>query len=111
MAKKAEAEKMTKADAVRAAIKAGHDMPQAASEYIKTSYGLEVTPQQFSTYKSLENKRGGKKARKAQATASPVPKATQTVHASNPADLARGVKSLVETFGADAVKGMVGVFE
>ena len=41
--------KMTKADAVRAALAAGVDMPAEGSAHIKEKYGLVVTPQQFST--------------------------------------------------------------
>jgi len=115
MAKKAADGKISKADAVRAALKAGHDMPQAASEYIKTTFGLDVAPQVVSTYKSIDNKRKGKKVRKKADPSSalvskPATKTASNGHLANPADLARGVKSLVEQFGAEAVKDMTKVF-
>jgi len=115
MAKKTAEGTISKADAVRAALKAGHDKPQEASTYIKETYGLDVTPQVVSTYKSIDNKRKGKgkkRGRKpaAEAAAAPGPKASSKPHMANPADLARGVKSLVETYGADAVRDMAGVF-
>jgi hypothetical protein len=114
--KKADDGKISKADAVRAALKAGHDKPQDASAYIKETYGLDVAPQVVSTYKSIDNKRKGKgkkRGRKPSATASAVPgpmASSKSGHLANPADLARGVKSLVETYGADAVRDMAGVF-
>jgi len=66
-----------------------------------------------STYKSIDNKRKGKKGRKKAASgsaANPRAKTAGNGHMANPADLARGVKSLVEQFGAEAVKDMAGVF-
>src|SRR5947209_2227612 len=50
----------TKADAVREALKEGKDSPQEGAAFVKEKFGLDITPGQFSTYKSLEKKRAGK---------------------------------------------------
>jgi hypothetical protein len=106
--KKAEC-KMTKADAVRAALAAGVAMPAEGSAYVKEKYELDVTPQQFSTYKSIANKKAGKapgrRGRKPSAAAAP----TNGRSGGNPADLARGVKQLIQQFGAAAVSDMLAV--
>ena len=55
-------------------------------------FGLDVTPQVFSTIKSLTNKKKTKDKKKAAAgAAAPGPKASSKVHSANPADLARQV--------------------
>src|SRR3954468_20398166 len=48
----------TKADAVRQALKEGVESPQDGVAYVKEKFGLEITAQQFSTYKSIEKKKG-----------------------------------------------------
>lgn len=55
MAKKAEqeeAEKMTKAEAVRRALAEGIENPTEGSEYVKSKFGLDIAPGMFSSYKS-----------------------------------------------------------
>jgi hypothetical protein len=109
MARKKADGKMTKADAVRAAIADGKDMPAEGAAHIKEKYGLDVTPQQFSTYKSIANKKAGRapgrRGRKAVTAAA----TSNGRSGGNPADLARGVKQLIQQFGAAAVSDMLAV--
>jgi len=111
MAKKAE-ETMSKSEAVRQTIAAGIDNPTEGSKHIKEKLGLQVTAQMFSTIKSQAKRKKGKKRGRMSAvpTAVPGPKKPVNGHVVNAVDLARGVKSLVETFGAEAVRDMAGVF-
>lgn len=119
MAKKRRGDQPTKADAVRQAITEGKEVPQEGVAYIKEKFGLDITPQQFSTYKSIAKKkaagsgtgvgngrRGGGR-RKTVRTA--VDAGSNGM--GNAADLARQVKSLVDAYGAGQVKSMVEVFE
>lgn len=114
MAKKAAEGTINKSEAVRQTLSAGIDNPTDGSKHIKETFGLDVTPQVFSTIKSITNKKkaGGKApGRKAKAAAAaPAPKAMRAVQTSNPADLARQVKALVDTHGVDAIKEMADVF-
>src|SRR5688572_10070274 len=111
MAKKADgAPAMKKSDAMRAAIAEGHDKPQAASAFIKEKFGLDVTPQVFSTFKSIENKKNGNKGRRSSRGAKPEGNVTGNGLVADPADLARNVKKLVEQHGAKAVADMAKVF-
>lgn len=57
---------MSKADAVRAALKAGAKNPLAGAAFIKEKFGIEIGAQMFSAYKSqFAAKRAARKARKA----------------------------------------------
>jgi len=111
------APKMKKSDAMREAIKRGIDKPQAASEFIKSEFGLDVTPQVFSSFKSISKKKGGNSSGKRRGRPPQAQVATTSGvgngngRSSSPAELARAVKSLVDAHGAEAVKEMVGVFE
>jgi hypothetical protein len=102
----------TKAHAVREALKDGIDTPQDGVAYVKEKFGLDITAQQFSTYKSIEKsnkkKKKGDESGPAPARRSQPLKVPAT--ASNPADLARQVKGLVQQYGAAAVSDMVAVF-
>lgn len=108
--------KMKKSDAMREAIKRGIDKPQAASEFIKSEFGLDVTPQVFSSFKSISKKKEGEtsavRVRRASAAAAvaATPNGSR-VGNGGAADLARQVKVLVEQYGATAVRDMTGVFE
>jgi hypothetical protein len=102
----------TKAHAVREALKEGIEAPQDGVAYVKEKFGLDITAQQFSTYKSIEknrktNKKGDESgpapARRSQRLKVPAA-------ASNPAELARQVKELVQQYGAAAVTDMAAVF-
>jgi hypothetical protein len=115
MAKKADADapKMTKTDAVKAAIAAGKDMPVEGVQWIKETHGLDIDPQHFSAIKSQARKKAGaapgRRGRKPR-TASNGSGISSGRASVNPADLARDVKRLVEQYGAAAVKDMAGVF-
>jgi histidine ammonia-lyase len=108
MAKKTEG-KINKSEAVRQTLKAGIENPTDGSKHIKDTFGLDVTPQVFSTIKSITNnkKTGKKKALRAVAAG---PGVVGNGKASSPADLARQVKLLVAQHGAAAVSDMAKVF-
>ena len=120
MAKKAAEEgKITQKEAVKQAIAAGKDQPKDGVAYVKETFGMELSTGGFSTLKTQLKSAGktpGKKKRGRPAgvsTSAPTPapkKASMNGHMANPADLARGVKSLVEQFGAAAVTDMAKVF-
>ena len=114
---KAKAEKVTKADAVRAAIKDGLNDNTEIQSYAKDKFGLDVSTDQISTYKSLDKKRAQKSAgvQKAAAKTTGAPKVEQSGGVGNgngsPAALALAVKQLVAQHGAQAVADMAKVFE
>jgi hypothetical protein len=110
MARKKADGTMTKADAVRSAIAAGVDKPADGAAYVREKFGLDVSPQQFSTYKSIANKKAGKAPGRRGRKAAPPAAPTNGRRGSNPADLARQVKALIGQFGAVAVSDMVAVF-
>src|SRR5688500_16645857 len=92
----------TKTDAVKAAIRDGVEMPVEGVAHIKSRYNIDMTPAQFSTYKSRAKKKGGKSG-----SGKPRAATTHTTSSAgsgngNPVALARTVKSLVETYGAGA---------
>jgi hypothetical protein len=110
----AAAPKMKKSDAMREAIKRGIAKPQAASEFIKSEFGLDVTPQVFSSFKSISKKKGDTpstvRVRRARQAAEVV--ATPNGHAvatGGAVDLAKQLKNLVTRYGADEVSGMLAV--
>jgi hypothetical protein len=114
MAKQKSEGRVTKATAVREALKEGVENPQEGVAYIKEKFKIDITAQQFSTYKSIEKskkaggnkKRGrGRGGRPASGTASTDGKQAST----DPVELARQVKSLVKAYGAPAVSGMLAV--
>jgi hypothetical protein len=47
---------MSKADAIRAALRAGIESPTAASQYIRNRFGIEVSRTHFSAFKCNERK-------------------------------------------------------
>lgn len=120
------AETVTKTEAVRRAIADGVDSPAEGAAYIKDKFGLDITNQQFSTYKSIAKKksgvaparRGPKPGRKITGVenvlkpreAAPNGHREGNGKAVNAADLARAVKQLVSEYGADAVREMTSVF-
>jgi hypothetical protein len=104
MAKKGSAGQRTKADAVRATLAEGIVKPAEASAHMQKTYGLDVSPQTVSVYKTASKKKSGgvmtpRVASRARASAN-----------GNPADLARQVKALVQQYGAVAVSDMLAVF-
>ncbi len=108
--------KMKKSDAMREAIKRGIDMPQDACAFIKKEFGLEVTPQSFSTFKSVSKKKEGQTSavrtrRGRQAAAPAVVASGPRVGTGNAVELAKQLKKLVDAYGVTAVREMTTVFE
>jgi hypothetical protein len=110
---------VSKMEAVRQTLAAGIEKPQEAVTHIKEKFGLEVPTAIFSSYKSAINaKKGttpGKRGRKAKSVSSISGEARNSAlshgsSAGNGIHLAKDVKSLVEKYGAEAVKGMADVF-
>jgi hypothetical protein len=106
------AAKISKANAVRAAVADGITTPEDGVAYIKTKFGMDVTKLMWSSYRAQDKARQKKKAADGEAAPAPKPRAVASSNgkASNPAELARQVKALVETYGAVAVKEMTDVF-
>lgn len=104
--------KISKANAVRAAVAEGMTTPEDGVAYIKTKFGMDVTKLMWSSYRAQDKARQKKKAADGEAAPAPKPRAVASSNgkASSPAELAREVKALVEKFGATAVKEMTDVF-
>src|ERR1700733_11449029 len=117
MAKAKAAEDKTpikKTDAVRQALADGGDNPTAAVAHIKKKFGIDITPQQFSTYKSnLKAKgagsSGGKRTGKRSGTE--IGHGRSGRGALDVVDAASAVKELCGQIGADKVKRLAGLFE
>ena len=112
----AEAEpKVNKTEAVKAALAEGVGKPQAGAEFIKTRFGLDVTPQMFSQTKSLLKKKG----RDVNGTASHVPAhiapASSNGHHApvgvGVAESVEAIKLLVNRMGAEEVIKIAGLFK
>ncbi|MDB5312675.1 MAG: hypothetical protein JWO38_6877 [Gemmataceae bacterium] len=100
-------EKINKTEAVRRALADGVDAPLEGVAYVKKQFDIDITPQMFSSYKSLARKKAGSGGRtKAGPTGG-----SSSIGSTNPADLARTIKALVEQHGANAVIEMARVFE
>lgn len=104
---------ITKADAVRAALADGADSPADGVEYIKTKFGIEITPAHFSSYKSQEKAKAGKppgrRGRAPRATAAPA----SAPSANGPVGLASSVeaiKKLVDQYGVEQVVSIARLF-
>jgi hypothetical protein len=114
MARKKAHGKMTKADAVRAAIAEGVDMPAEGAAYVKEKFGLDVTPQQFSTYKSIAKKKAGKApGRRGRKPGAPASTAAVNSSTNGPAGLAiqvEAIKSLVDLLGVEQVVSIARLF-
>lgn len=103
--------KMTKADAVRAAVADGADNPTEGTAYIKAKFNLDITPQQFSTYKALDKKRSGKPARQGRQPKAAV--IAPSALATGPVGLAiqvESIKTLVEALGDEQVVSIARLF-
>ncbi|WP_165232735.1 thioesterase [Aquisphaera insulae] len=102
----------SKTDAIRMAMAAGFDSPQAGSAYIKSEFGLDVSPQHFSSTKSqLKSKEGearGKPGRKPNAAIdgylAPPPKPQAPGEQPDLLAAMEAMKPLVEALGAEKVK-------
>src|SRR4051794_25407601 len=53
---------ISKADAVREALAQGKDGSEEGTDYIRSQYGIEMTRQMFSSYKTQEKARAARKA-------------------------------------------------
>jgi hypothetical protein len=115
-------EKLTQKEAVKRALAAGKNRPSDGVEFIKNTFGMELTKGGFSTLKTHlkktngttggSGKRRGRPAgsSSAAALALAVPNGKPHKASSNPADLARAVKHLVAEYGVEAVSDMTKVF-
>src|SRR4051794_28185878 len=60
----ADGKALSKAEAVRRALAAGHEGPQEGTAYIRDEFGIEVAPQHFSATKSqIKSREGARKAK------------------------------------------------
>jgi hypothetical protein len=110
---------VSKASAVRDAIARGKVTPEDGTSYIKRVYGLDITKQMFSSYKSQEKLRRakagskGKPGRKPRAGAgqsAPGDSASSSNSAKGDANLLdamEAMKPLVANLGAERVKRIV----
>jgi hypothetical protein len=100
--------KITKTEAVKRAVAAGHDAPAEGVIYIKRQFGLDVTNQQFSTYKSKAKTEGGTsssgRTRRAVGTQS------TSSHGLVAIDDLEAAKALVAKVGVEQAKRLVGLF-
>lgn len=99
----------TKTEAVQMAIAAGFDSPQIGAGYIQSQFGMDVSPQHFSSTKSQLKSRilAGKAAPKLDDTRR---KAEPKNSSNGEADLLtvlETMKPLVEQLGAEKVKKLV----
>jgi hypothetical protein len=99
---------VTKTEMIKRALAAGQNKPTAGVQWIKDNFGEVISTNLFSTTRYQLSKKGKPKAVKA------APQATGYNHRptspSNPAELARSVKTLVDSFGVEAVSDMLSVF-
>lgn len=118
---------MTKTEAIRRALAAGHEGPQEGTSYIRREFGIEIAPQHFSATKSqIKKKQGGEKAagkrgeparrgRKPQEAPSqgvegylaPPPKQPTAGDAPDLLEAMEAMKPLVASLGAEKVKRIV----
>ncbi len=101
---------MNKVEAVRKAISDGVTVPLQGVEYIKNTFGIEVSPGYFTSIKSADKLAEG--ARPKPKAASPAKPAAPAAKKSTGGDsdvltALENVKELVDQLGADKVKRMV----
>lgn len=107
---------ISKSDAVRKAVAEGWTKPAEGAMFVKTMYGIEISPSHFSNIKStlrLGKKRrgrppGGKNRVKAEAQPVPAP-STRAARTSGGIEIEAiaQVKELVNRVGAETVKKLV----
>lgn len=101
-------EKITKTEAVRRALAEGLTKAADAIEFMKTKFGIEMTPQAFSVNKSqLKKKEEGTTPRAPRATAPASAPSAQ--NGDDGLGLARSVRELVNQYGAEKVKAMADI--
>jgi hypothetical protein len=114
----APAKKVTQREAVTKALAAGKELPPDGVKFVKDTFGMELSNQAFSTLKSQIKKAGGAtpsgRGRKpgrpaASANSAQAGGISSSGKTPNPAELARGIKQLVATYGAVAVSDMLAV--
>src|SRR4051794_15155379 len=102
MAKQKAEGKISKADAVREAIKEGVEKPQDGVSYVKEKHGLDITPQQFSTYKANDKKKAGAPpARRGRKPAAVTAARASTNGTANMAAQMERIKALVDSLGVE----------
>lgn len=111
----APAEKPTQKDAVKAALAAGKVLPTEGVAFVQEKFGITLNNAAFSTLKTQLKKASGATPAKAKpgrkpgrpSTNGPVVAAAHVGNGkANPADLVRGLKGLIATFGVGVVKEM-----
>ncbi len=111
--------KMSKTDAIRAAVADGHESPGDGVDFIKKRFGLELSRQHFSATKSKLKTTGGGQAKKASQAPAPARKKAVPVEGylappeqpagrdGNLLDALEAIKPLIAQHGAESVKRMV----
>lgn len=123
--------KMSKADAIRVALREGIESPDEATDMIRKRFGLDISKTHFSATKSQLKKKEGlgtprgtrgpraaEKAPASEAAPTPAPRARAASTAQQPpapeggmiSDLA-AVKALVKRLGVEQVKQIADLFE
>ncbi len=110
---------VSKSDAARAALDAGHAGPQEAIAFIKKNFGIDMSPQHFSAVKSIVKKKEAEAAGASTKAASPKAKSSAIEgylappprsHTKPDADLLdamESMKPLIAQYGSDKVKRIV----
>jgi hypothetical protein len=109
----APAETMSKADAVRAAVKAGYNKPKEGVDYIKSEFGMDISTGTFSVTKSQDAKKSGKGGKKKAAKVTRTPRAVAATAAPSAngtaSSLLRAVKDLADKYGADEIREILSI--
>lgn len=110
--------KMSKTNAIRAAVAEGHGSPGDGVDFIKTRFGLELSKQHFSATKSKLKTTGGSQSKRSGQASSPAKKAVPVEgylappeqpagRDGNLLDALEAIKPLIAQHGAESVKRMV----
>ena len=112
---------MSKADAIRAALAAGADTPDAGVRFIKDRFGLDVTKQHWSASSSQFRKKDGSapkapRAPRAAKAPAPSPRAetpapTKTAASADVIGDLEAVKALIRKHGVDGLKRLADLFD
>jgi hypothetical protein len=111
--------KMSKTDAIRAAVAEGHESPADGVDFIKKRFGIELSKQHFSATKSKLKVTGGGQTKEAGRATAPAKKKAARVEEylappeqpagrdENLLDALEAIKPLIAQHGAESVKRMV----
>ena len=111
--------KMSKTDAIRAAVAEGHESPADGVDFIKRRFGIELSKQHFSATKSKLKTTGGGQTKEASRATAPARKKAARVEGylappeqpaggeGNLLDALEAIKPLIAQHGAESVKRMV----